>query len=434
MATISGPPKVLITGANGFIGSHLTADLLSIGYDVVAAVRDPEKMRRRFPRARCVHADFNRMTTIAHWQSLLEGVDYVLNCAGILQSRRGQSAAAIHAAAPTALFKAAAESGVKRIVQISAVSVGADTEYATTKRAGDEALAALDTEWVILRPSLVYAHTAYGGTAMLRALAATPFAIPVIGGGEQTFQPIHIADVTRSVRWALTSAEAPGKIVEACGPQTVTMRELLQSYRRWLGLARAPVIAIPRLLVGLACRLGDVLGSGPMTTTSLRQLEYGNAADPAKFTATTAIEPRAVQDMLMSEPAGSGDLWHARFYLLRPFMRASLIALWLVSGLVGLMSDPASFAPYIEPLGLAPAMIAPIGWAASLVDIAIALLLLTGVSARATMWLQLAMVAGYTLLLTFTVPQLWAGLFGPLLKNIPTLALIVADRVASEER
>src|SRR5206468_10482328 len=63
------------------------------------------------------------------------------------------------------------------------------TEYALTKHAAEQSLKALDLDWVILRPSLVYAEGSHGGTSLLRALAAFPWITFLPGNGEQPFQP-----------------------------------------------------------------------------------------------------------------------------------------------------------------------------------------------------------------------------------------------------
>jgi uncharacterized protein YbjT (DUF2867 family) len=110
--------QILITGATGFIGRHICARLLPDGHVVTAAVRDTASVARRFPGIRSVPIDMNRMVSMADWMPVLEGIDAVVNCAGILQSGRGQSAAAIHAAAPRALFDACVARRVRRVVQI----------------------------------------------------------------------------------------------------------------------------------------------------------------------------------------------------------------------------------------------------------------------------------------------------------------------------
>src|SRR5260221_10425006 len=188
---------VLIVGATGFIGRHVCARLLRGGHVVTTAVRDTASVKRRFPEIGALFVDLNRMSSIADWIPLLRGVDVVVNCAGILRSVRGQSAEAIHTAAPRALFDACVEGGVRKVVQISVVSADAevDTEFATTKKAADDYLRGLDLDWVLLRPSLVYAQGSYGGTSAIRGLAGLPFVIPLIGDGGQAFQPIHADDL-----------------------------------------------------------------------------------------------------------------------------------------------------------------------------------------------------------------------------------------------
>lgn len=425
--------RVLLTGANGFVGSTITAALLERGHDIVAAVRDPAKFSRRFPGTTSFAADMNRLAAPADWHPHLSGVDAVINCAGALHGRNGQSLQAIHTQAPIALFRAAREAGVKKIVQISAVSVGAPTDYAVSKRAADEALMAMDCDWVILRPSIVYGAGAYGGTAMLRALAAAPFAIPVIGKGDQKATPIHVEDLARTVVRALETTRCDRKILCPGGPQTMTLGDMCQHYRQWLGLPPAPFLHVPRPLITLAARIGDLVGNGPVTTTSLAQLDYGNTVDSAAFSAATGIEPRPMSSMLSTAPAQTGDLWQARLYLLRPLVRAALVLLWLVSGLAGLLASGATIQAAL-PLGLNGEVTVMLGRAASIVDLFIAGLLVWNRTPRLAFTIQLVTVTGYTFILTLLTPGLWLGLFGPLLKNIPILALITVDHILAEER
>jgi hypothetical protein len=137
---------------------------------------------------------------------------------------------------------------------------------------------------------------------------------------------------------------------------------------------------------------------------------------------------------LAETPAQTGDLWHARLYLLRPVLRISLILLWLISGLVGLLASNQSILAAV-PAGLLPEFaILFLGRAGAVADVLIAALLLWGGFPRLTFWMQLVMVLGYTALLTLLAPSLWLALYGPLLKNIPIIAAIIADRVLAEER
>ena len=425
---------MLLTGANGFIGSHILASLIAENIDVVAAVRDPEKLQRRFPGIQCITADLNRMLTAADWTPHLAGVDAVINCAGVLQSRGGQNATHIHATAPIALFDAARLSGVKKVIQISAVGQDADTEFARTKSMADDHLAATDIDWTILRPSIVYGQQAYGGTAMLRALAAMPFVVPTIGDGSQASTPIHVNDLCRTVLVALREDRLSRVIVYPCGPETLTLKQMIATYRGWLGLAPARFLSVPKLLINIAARLGDWFGSGPITTTSVKQLEHGTQSDAAAFERAVGFKPLAMQQALMHTPSGTGDLWHARFYLLRPVVRVSLIILWLLSAISGLVA-PAGFAESIlVKVPALAAMAAPLSLATSVIDLGIAAALLFNWRPKTMALVQLAVIAGYTLFLTLVAPGLWLAPFGELLKNVPILALVLASLILAEER
>lgn len=365
----------------------------------------------------------------------LAGIDAVINCAGILQGRPGQSAQAIHAAAPIALFTACGRAGVKRVIQISAISAeaGARTAYAATKREADTFLTRSDLDWVVLRPSLVYAEGAYGGTALFRALAALPIAIPLTGEGDQVFQPIHVEDLCATILHALEGPSINRVIIDPVGPDRLSLKQILGDLRRWLGYPAARFVKVPMPIVSLAARLGDLLG-GPVNRTALRQLEFGNAGDPGPFVAAIGAQPRRWADALLARPSQVQDRWHARVYFLRPLLRWTLAAMWLASGAIGLLQPPKTIGPITSAVGLGVAAVAAAIWASCLLDIAIGIALLVRLRSAILAPLQLAVVAFYTALLTWAVPSLWVDPFGPLLKNLPVMAAVLVLAAIEDDR
>jgi uncharacterized protein YbjT (DUF2867 family) len=417
--------RILLTGATGFIGRHICARLLAGGHSITAAVRDPASAVRRFPGARAVRIDMNRMVSVADWVPLLDGIDAVVNCAGILQSGRGQSAAAIHSAAPRALFDACVAAGVRRVVQLSAVSAdaGAGTEYALTKKAADDHLRDLDLDWVVLQPSLVYAQGSYGGTSMIRGLAGLPFVTPLIGDGGQRFQPIHADDLAETVARCLEQPAPVRVTLDPVGPQTLSLRDILGLTRQWLDLPPAQTISVPVGLVRLLARIGDAVGSGPLRTTSLEQMEYGNVSDPVAFEQAIGFRPRTMAEAFLAAPSHVQDRWHARLYALGPVLTMALSLLWLISGLSGLWRfDEASdiAATLGMPAGLIPGAVI----VSSALDIAIGLALAAGLRSRFLGPLQLVLIGGYTLGFGALMPALWTDPLGRLVKNLPILAAV----------
>src|SRR5687767_4466392 len=111
--------RILITGASGFIGSALSARLAADGHDIVAVSRSAPAPGV----ARHVAMDISRAISPADWLAPLEGVEAVVNCAGTLQDRAGESTAGVHVHGIDAMFAACEQLGIRRVVHFSAVGV-----------------------------------------------------------------------------------------------------------------------------------------------------------------------------------------------------------------------------------------------------------------------------------------------------------------------
>lgn len=427
---------ILLTGANGFIGFHLLAGLREAGHTVVAAVRNPSALIARVPGLDAIAVDLNRDTTPEAWAGRLRGIDAVVNCAGILQTERGQSIEAIHHHAPAALYRACLQADVRRVIHISAISADpkVGTAYALSKHRGEETLRALDLDWVILRPSLVYAEGSYGGTSLLRGLAGLPGVIPVVGDGQQPFQPIHVSDVVKTVLVLLARPNLSRVTLAPVGPRPMTLVEILRALRRWLGFKPARLVHVPRPLVRLVCLVGDIAAAGPIRTTSLAQLEHGNAASVEPFAAAIGFMPRDMEAALATHPAQVQDRWHARLFFVRPLLTQALAVVWLGSGVAGLLLPWAESAWVLDVFGFSESVAGSLGAAASVLDLVVAALILFGRWTAAVGAIQLAIIAIYTLVLTIALPTLWLDPFGALLKNVPLIGAILAWMAMADDR
>ena len=430
--------RILLTGANGFIGRQLLAGLRRRGHDVVAAVRDPQALRQRAPGVEAIAADFNRDTLPEIWGPRLAGIDAVINCAGVLQGGRDQNIEAIHATAPIALFDACVRAGVGKMVQLSAISADADvgTDYALTKKRADDHLRTLALDWTVLRPSLVYGDGSYGGTSAIRGLAGLPLATPLVGDGSAAFRPLHIADLVETVVRVVESDRFARLTLEPVGPEILTLREIVARYRRWLGLGPALELFIPLPVMRAIGRVADFAGGGPMGSAGLRQLLAGNVGrEPAGvFEQAIGFRSASMDERLAEQPAGTQDLWHARLYFLKPLLRLTLAVLWLGSAIAGVLAPIDAYATVADSLakiGLPPRILA-IGF--SLLDLAIAAALLLRLRPRLVAGVQVVVVLSYTVGLSFLAPSLWLDPYGALLKNLPVLAAIAVWAVLEEER
>jgi uncharacterized protein YbjT (DUF2867 family) len=418
--------RVLVTGAYGFIGSHIVARLLTDGFAPVGAGRDVAAARRRWPQVEWIAADFARMQRPEDWLPHLQGVDAVVNCAGVLQDNLRDSTRAVHVQGPAALFAACERAGVRRVIQISAIGVGteAGTEFARTKLVADEDLMRRDLDWVVLRPSLVLARGVYGSTALIRALALFPGIVP-LAQSEALVQPVQMDDLSATVAFLFKPGAPARRVLEVVGPERMTLGDLVHRYRRWLGFRPAPMIRVPDWLAAAAFRLGDAVSllgwRPPLRTTAQRQLARDVVGDPAEWTRLTGIAPRGLEAALAREPAGVQDRWFARLYLLKPLIVGGLALFWIASGLIAL--GPARG----ETLAVTRAAVGEWAFstavAASLLDIAVGTAIAFRRTARAGLHAAWIVSLGYLAGATLYLPRLWLDPLGALVKVLPILLL-----------
>ena len=315
--------RVLVTGAYGLIGAACLARLHAAGHDVVAAGRNLRSARRRLPYAQWIAADFRKLARAEAWQPLLQGIDAVVNCVGVLQDGLRDDVQRVQLDGTKALFDGCVRAGVKRVIHISAIGAEPDGPSAFSRsKAGAEAyLKELPLDWVILRPALVLGPAVYGGTAMLRGIAAFPGVVPVVRA-DARIQVIGLDDLTETVAFAL-APQAPAKTVwEVAHPQVHRLADIVTAIRGWLGFPPRRVLTLPDAFARVVAVVADALGflgwRSPARSTSLAQLTAGVIGDPARWMAETGIAPKSLDQILAARPASVQDRWFARLYLLKP--------------------------------------------------------------------------------------------------------------------
>jgi len=427
----------LLIGATGLIGSAIAARLKRDCHAVVATTRSPGPLARRVPVDAWINLDLRRATREATWLPHLAGIDAVINCAGVLQDSGRDSTAAAHRDAPTALWRACEQAGVRRIIHFSAMGVdrGALSDFSKTKSEGDAALAASGLDWVILRPSVVVGRPAYGGSALFRGLAAFPILPRSPEAG--TIDVVQLEDVVETVV-RLLGPDAPSRIaLDLAGPESLSFEQVVAAYRAWLGWAPARIVDAPGWLMGAAYRLGDLIARlgwrPPIRTTARREIVRGASADNSDWKTLTGIEPQSLSDALAADPAPVQERWFARLYLLKPLVLGTFALFWLLTGLISLGPGYGLAAAYMERAGAGPLSAPSViggGVADILVAFGIAYRPTTGLALFAAILLSLFYIVAGTILL----PGLWNDPLGPMMKIWPILALNLVCLAILDER
>lgn len=424
--------NILILGATGFIGSHITARLAAEGHAVTGLGRETARFAARMPQVSWVRADLGHLLTPESWKDLLADRDAVINCAGALQDGLSDNLRDIQTRAQLALQDAAKTAGIKLIVQISADTSGpsGETEFLATKRAADEALAASGLPFVILRPALVIGRNAFGGTALLRALAAFPLILPLVHA-ESPVSTVSLDDVAEAVSRAI-SGKIPSGSDMTLAIQGGTLAKVVAEHRAWLGLPPAPIVSLPAHAAAPVSAIADALGwlgwRSPLRSTAMQVMRHGVSPDANQL--AFPLEPASA--FLARNPAGVQDIWFARLYLLKPLIFFCLSAFWLASGLVPLL-DPARAAGHFSPfMGQTAAL--SLTFATCLIDIILGLAVLYRPRTRLALCGMILVTIAYLAGSVFMEPALWLDPLGPMVKTLPSLVLTLAALAILDER
>ncbi len=412
--------RILLVGASGFIGRHLAHALLP-RHEVLWAARSPPPWHD--PALHHLPVDLARDTHIDAWLPRLAGVDAVVNAAGLLRESGTQRFDAIHVAAPCALFDACAARGVRRVLQVSALGAddGARSRYHRSKQAADDHLRQLPLSFVIVQPSLVFGADG-ASAALFCRLAALPL-IPLPGQGRQVVQPVHIDDVVDALRLLLEAPDVPPQLA-LVGPEPLPLREFLAALRAALGLPPARAVPVPMPLVRAAAAAGERLPGALLDRETLGMLERGNAAPGDAFAQVLGRLPRPPSQFIAPGFEQQALRERAQLSWLLPLLRWSIALVWIATGIVS---------AGVYPVADSRALLARVGlhgaWAALALYGAAALDLLLGVLTllvrRRWLWIaQIALIVGYTLIITVRLPEYWLHPYGPVLKNLPLLAAL----------
>ena len=245
--------RIAVSGASGFIGRHVVADLESRG-DTVVPVRRP------FAAASIADA--------------IRGADAVVHLAGLVSAAPREEDYFTANVEGTRLVAEAARAAGARLVHISSLAAGGPappsaprseddedrpiTAYGRSKLESERVLRGLrDLRWLALRPGVVYGP---GDRAMLPVFRmAASGVLPLVGRLEAAYQVIHVADLVRVIRAAVDSSAA-GEAIYVGHPRPVAVRDLVEGIRDAVGTG-ARIVRVPMPVTRLAAFGGDIAGA-----------------------------------------------------------------------------------------------------------------------------------------------------------------------------
>jgi uncharacterized protein YbjT (DUF2867 family) len=435
--------KILVLGASGLIGRFVTDDLRARGFHVVGVAR-------RFTPSQRTSKLGLELPILSMDQTSLSlliadhGIDIVVNCLGVLQDGPGSDTRAVHRDFVERLLQAIRASGrAIRLVHISIPGAADEdcTAFSRTKREAERLIVASGISYAILRPGFVIAPSAYGGSAMLRALAAFPLDLPV-GEDATPFQPVAVEDIAATVAW-LAGIDPASKTTDAVTwdlmqLQPVTLARVIEQFRHALGNADLQRIRLPGFMLSLGGKLGDfasLLGwMPPMRTTAIAELRRGVTGDPKPWMLATGIAPKTLAQAAGQRFATIQEKWFARLFLIKALVIASLAMFWMVSGFIALVISYHAAADILSAHAFPPSLVAPVTVGTSLMDMAIGALIAFRRTCAVGLITGITASLGYMVGAAILTPDLWIEPLGALVKTGPAIVLMMVALVTLDNR
>src|SRR3954451_8946752 len=297
---------ILVTGASGFVGSHLVPVLVAAGHRVVGLVRSADSGERvvgRLPAAAREGVE-TRVGDVTHPATLgpaLERVDAVVHLVAIPRDfSGGADLRLVNTEGTRAMVVAMQAAGVRRLIHMGAMGVEdvPDLHYASSKAKAEALVRDPGLDWTILKPSLQFGEGDGFFNIIAGLVRLSPGVVPVPGNGRARFQPIHTDDVATVVVRSLTDPTTVGGSFELGGPRYWTYREITAEVLCALGKRRV-VIPMPVPLIRLVAGTSELVRIPfPVATDQLRQLRLDNIGPLDLIPSRFRFEPPPMEGAL----------------------------------------------------------------------------------------------------------------------------------------
>jgi NADH dehydrogenase len=267
--------KVLVTGGTGVIGEATVTELLKRGHTVRLLSRNAAEDARRWPAG--VEPWPADICDQGELRGCAEGCDLVMHVAGIVEEASPDlTFEAVNVEGTRSIVREAERCRVGRFVFVSSLGAEAgESPYHRSKRRAEEIVRGFAGGWIILRPGNVYGPGDEVVSRILTLVRTMPV-VPVLGSGDDKFQPIWVGDLATAIGECARRTDLHGRVLELAGEEKTSLNDLIDRFSEITGRSPARV-PIPSFIATAGVTLAGLLGARlPVNESQLIMLSEGN--------------------------------------------------------------------------------------------------------------------------------------------------------------
>lgn len=308
--------SICVLGGTGFVGSHILSRLAARGHRLRVLTRRPERRRDLLvlPTVDLVAADVHDPETL---EQQFRGMDAVINLVGILNEPKddGSGFRRVHVDLSRKVLDACAKSGVARLLHMSALNAHpeAPSHYLQSKGEAENLVHAagdLDFRVTSFRPAVIFGSEDGFFNRFAGLLKTIPLFFP-LACPQARIAPVFVEDVAEAFARALDMPDTYGQRYDLCGPDTYTLRELVEYTAQIMGLNRR-IIPLSERMSRLQADMLERVPGKPFSRDNFRSLQVDAVCEDG-FPDLFEITPSTVEAVVPRYLARKGTRQRDRY-------------------------------------------------------------------------------------------------------------------------
>ncbi|MBN2414096.1 complex I NDUFA9 subunit family protein [candidate division KSB1 bacterium] len=284
--------KIFLTGATGFVGSHILKRLVNEGHFVYCLARKSGTDNiMNHKQVRAVTGDVTKPETL---EKRLSGCDAVIHLVAVIKEKKNKNITfeRLNYLSTKNMLESAVRQGVKRFIYMSALGadVNGETPYFRTKGRAEIAVIQSGLLYTIFRPSFIFGPGDGVYSMLANVIRKSPFGLfPVFGSGDYLHQPVSVYNVSDAFVSCIQNPKTINKIYEIGGPKPLSYNEQLQILGKTVG-KKIRKVNIPLFLAKPVVKIAGTFPFSPIDADRLKMLVKNNVTDNALFLNDIPVE------------------------------------------------------------------------------------------------------------------------------------------------